>query len=53
MICPAAFAGGSWKSPHWTREPASPTSDGSIPISLLEAVSSGFFYAPMIAFSEG
>ena len=53
MISPACFSGGGLIASTWVFEPASPTSGVSIPTSPVALASSGFFLAPMIAFSEG
>jgi hypothetical protein len=53
MILPADLAGGALNSPQSTDEPSAPTSEPSMPTSPPVFVSSGFFFAPMIAFSDG
>ena len=41
------------KSPQSTFEPSAPTRAASMPASPMASFSSGFFLAPMIAFSDG
>ena len=53
MISPASFSGGGFSSSTVVREPPSPTRSASIPTSPVACVSSGFFFAPMIAFRLG
>src|ERR687895_1192350 len=53
MISPASFWGGGLISRTVVREPCSPTRSASIPTSAADLVSSCFFFAPMIAFSDG
>ena len=54
MILPAAFSGGALKSPQTTFEPSlADARRPSMPTSPMPTVSSGFFLAPMIAFSDG
>src|SRR4051795_3036362 len=53
MILPAALAGGAAKSLQWARAFSKPTRSAAIPASPTDFVSSGFFFAPMIAFSDG
>src|SRR5262249_52698430 len=52
MIRPAAFSGGAAKSEQWARAWSKPTRSPSMPTSPVPLVSSGFFLAPMIAFSD-
>src|SRR6185503_6069270 len=51
MISPASFCGGGLIASTVVREPCSPTRSASMPTSPVDFVSSGFFFAPMIAFS--
>ena len=53
MISPAAFSAGGFTARTRVFEPCSPTLSGSIPASAADFLSSGFFFAPMIAFSDG
>jgi hypothetical protein len=53
MIVPFSFAGGGFSASTFVREPSSPTRDASIWASPAESLSSCFFFAPMIALSEG
>ena len=53
MIVPPALAGGALNSPQSTWEPSAPTREASSPAPATSSVSSGFFLAPMIAFSDG
>jgi hypothetical protein len=53
MIVPPDFCGGSLNSPHCTAEPSVPTCEGSMPTSPADRLSSCFFFAPMIALSDG
>src|SRR3954451_24706433 len=53
MICPAALAGGSLNSVQCARALSYPTRSGAMPASATVSLSSGFFLAPMIAFSDG
>ena len=45
--------GGSPSASTSVFEPASPASPASTPMSPSESVSNGFFFAPMIPFSDG
>jgi hypothetical protein len=53
MICPASFCGGGLIAMTRVREPSLPTLPVSTSASPVDFVSSGFFFAPMIAFSDG
>ena len=53
MISPACFAGGGLIPMTEVREPCSPTLSASMPTSPVARVSSCFFFAPMIALSDG
>src|SRR5215218_641694 len=53
MISPADLAGGGLIARTAVREPSWPTLPASMPASPVDLVSSGFFFAPMIAFSDG
>jgi len=53
MISPDCLAGGGLMARTLVFEPSSPTSPESIPTSSAPWVSRGFFFAPMIAFSDG
>jgi hypothetical protein len=50
---PAAFSGGEFTASTCVFEPPSPTWLASIPRSPADFLSSGFFFAPMIALSDG
>src|SRR4051812_3501725 len=53
MIWPADLAGGAANSEQWARALSNPTRAASMPTSDADLASSGFFLAPMIAFSDG
>ena len=53
MISPASLAGGGFSARTAVLEPASPTMPPSMPTSPVAFVSSGFFFAPMIALRLG
>src|SRR5436190_19153211 len=53
MIWPACFSGGGLIARTSVLEPDSPTLSPSMPTSLADFVSSCFFFAPMIALSDG
>src|SRR4051794_12866269 len=53
MISPACFSGGGLIASTWVREPSEPTRLVSISTSPVDFVSSCFFFAPMIALSDG
>src|SRR3954447_16850403 len=53
MISPASFSGGGLMDRTRVLEPSSPTLPASIWTSPVDFVSSGFFFAPMIALSDG
>src|SRR3954447_16435183 len=53
MIRPDSFCGGALKSVQRARAFSWPTRSASMPTSAAALVSSGFFLAPMIAFSDG
>src|SRR6185295_5820224 len=53
MISPAAFSSGGLIARTSVREPSAPTLPASMPTSPADLVSRGFFFAPMIALSDG
>ena len=53
MMVPAPFCGGAFEPIHCAFEFSPPTFEGSMPTSPVPTVSSGFFFAPMIALSDG
>src|SRR5689334_20642862 len=53
MISPACFSGGGLIESTAVREPCSPTWEASMPTSPAAFESSCFFFAPMIALSDG
>src|SRR5439155_14423890 len=53
MISPACFSGGGLISSTVVREPCSPTRSAATSTSPIPFVSSCFFFAPMIALSDG
>src|SRR5262249_26800965 len=53
MMRPAALAGGALAAVHCAAELSPPTFEASMPTSPVVTASSGFFFAPMIAFSDG
>ena len=53
MIMPAALAGGALEEVQCAAECSPPTLEASMSASAVATVSSGYFLAPMIAFSDG
>src|SRR5206468_10543375 len=53
MISPASFSGGGLIASTSVRLPCEPTRSGSMPASAIAFVSSGFLFAPMLAFRLG
>ena len=53
MISPGSFGGGGLTARTAVREPCEPTRSASMPASAIDLVSSCYFFAPMIALSDG